>query len=215
MNRSYRVLTLLVAAYVAAQMLSDIASLRIVEIAGWSMDAGTLIYPITFTLRDLVHKVAGKRVARLLIFVAAGINLFMAAAFWLVASLPTDVAVGAQAEFGTVLSPLWRIVFASVLAEVVAELIDTEAYAAWKARFADKMQWGRVLSSNLVAIPVDSAIFVLIAFYGVLPASVVLAIFWTNVLLKGLVTITSIPLIYVVNPDPLEVADATSELADA
>jgi len=141
--------------------------------------------------------------------------LFMAAAFWLVASLPTDVAVGAQAEFGTVLSPLWRIVFASVLAEVVAELIDTEAYAAWKARFADKMQWGRVLSSNLVAIPVDSAIFVLIAFYGVLPASVVLAIFWTNVLLKGLVTITSIPLIYVVNPDPLEVADATSELADA
>jgi len=196
-------------------MLSDIASLRIVEIAGWSMDAGTLIYPITFTLRDLVHKVAGKRVARLLIFVAAGINLFMAAAFWLVASLPTDVAVGAQAEFGTVLSPLWRIVFASVLAEVVAELIDTEAYAAWKARFADKMQWGRVLSSNLVAIPVDSAIFVLIAFYGVLPASVVLAIFWTNVLLKGLVTITSIPLIYVVNPDPLEVADATSELADA
>ena len=215
MNRSYRVLTLLVAAYVAAQMLSDIASLRIVEIAGWSMDAGTLIYPITFTLRDLVHKVAGKRVARLLIFVAAGINLFMAAAFWLVASLPTDLAVGAQAEFGTVLSPLWRIVFASVLAEVVAELIDTEAYAAWKARFADKMQWGRVLSSNLVAIPVDSAIFVLIAFYGVLPASVVLAIFWTNVLLKGLVTITSIPLIYVVNPDPLEVADATSELADA
>ena len=215
MNRSYRVLTLLVAAYVAAQMLSDIASLRIVEIAGWSMDAGTLIYPITFTLRDLVHKVAGKRVARLLIFVAAGINLLMAVAFWLVASLPADVAVGAQVEFGTVLSPLWRIVFASVLAEVVAELIDTEAYAAWKARFADKMQWGRVLFSNLVAIPVDSAIFVLIAFSGVLPASVVLAIFWTNVLLKGLVAITSIPLIYVVKPDPLEVADATSELAGA
>jgi len=212
MNRSYKVLTLLISAYVATQMLSDIASIRIVEIAGWSMDAGTLIYPITFTLRDLVHKVAGKRIARLLIFVAAGINLFMAGAFWLVANLPADLEVGAQAEFEAVLAPLWRIVFASVVAEVVAELIDTEVYAAWKARFAGKMQWGRVLSSNLVAIPIDTAIFVAIAFAGVLPGSVVLAIFWTNVLLKGLVTIASIPLIYTVNPDPLAGEDEAQQL---
>ena len=185
-------------------MMSDIASIRIIEIAGWSMDAGTLIYPITFTLRDLVHKVAGKRVARLLIFVAAGINLVMAGAFWLVANLPADMEMGAQAEFGAVLSPLWRIVFASILAEIVAELIDTEVYAAWKARFSERLQWGRVLSSNLVAIPVDTAIFVSVAFIGDLPLDVVIAIFWTNVLLKGLVTIASIPLIYTVNPDPLE-----------
>lgn len=204
MNRSYKVLTILIAAYVAAQMMSDIASIRIIEIAGWSMDAGTLIYPITFTLRDLVHKVAGKRVARLLIFVAAGINLVMAGAFWLVANLPADMEMGAQAEFGAVLSPLWRIVFASILAEIVAELIDTEVYAAWKARFSERLQWGRVLSSNLVAIPVDTAIFVSVAFIGDLPLDVVIAIFWTNVLLKGLVTIASIPLIYTVNPDPLE-----------
>ena len=213
MNRSYKVLTLLISAYVAAQMLSDIASVRIVEIAGWSMDAGTLIYPITFTLRDLVHKVAGKRIARLLIFVAAGINLFMAGAFWLVANLPADLGVGAQVEFAAVLAPLWRIVFASIIAEVVAELIDTEVYAAWKARFADRMQCGRVLSSNLVAIPIDTAIFVGIAFTGVLPGSVVLAIFWTNVLLKGIVTIASIPLIYTVKPGQIDGVDEPKQLA--
>lgn len=213
MNRSYKVLTILISAYVAAQMLSDIASIRIVEVFGWSMDAGTLIYPITFTLRDLVHKMAGKRIARLLIFVAAGINLFMAGAFWLVANLPADLEMGAQAEFGAVLAPLWRIVFASIVAEVVAELIDTEVYAAWKSRFAEKLQWGRVLSSNLVAIPVDTAIFVSIAFIGDVPMSVVIAIFWTNVLLKGIVTIASIPLIYTVSPDPLEDIDEARELA--
>ena len=213
MNRSYKVLTILISAYVAAQMLSDIASIRIVEVFGWSMDAGTLIYPITFTLRDLVHKMAGKRIARLLIFVAAGINLFMAGAFWLVANLPADLEMGAQAEFGAVLAPLWRIVFASIVAEVVAELIDTEVYAAWKSRFAEKLQWGRVLSSNLVAIPVDTAIFVSIAFIGDVPMSVVIAIFWTNVLLKGIVTIASIPLIYTISPDPLEDIDEARELA--
>ena len=35
--------------YVAAQLLSDIASLKISLIAGFSMDAGTFIYPLTFT----------------------------------------------------------------------------------------------------------------------------------------------------------------------
>jgi len=34
---------LLAAAYVAAQMLSDISSLKITEVAGFSMDAGTLV----------------------------------------------------------------------------------------------------------------------------------------------------------------------------
>ena len=83
-----RTVIILSVLYVAAQMLSDITSLKIISLFGFSMDAGTLIYPITFTLRDLVHKVAGLKVARLLIFLAAGINLFMAGLFWLVALLP-------------------------------------------------------------------------------------------------------------------------------
>lgn len=218
MKRTATVLTLLVSAYIAAQTLSDIASIRIVEVAGFSMDAGTLIYPITFTLRDLVHKVAGKHVARLLIFTAAGVNLFMAVLFWVVSVLPADLQVGEQLEFGLVLAPLWRIVFASILAEVIAELIDTEVYSAWVAHLGERLQWGRVLSSNLVAIPIDSAIFVTVAFVGVLPTSVVMAIFWANVLLKGLVTLASIPLIYLVQPAPLmglsDVDEVTSVRGD-
>ena len=42
--------------YVVIGMLSNISSLRIVEVLGISMDAGTLLYPLTFTLRDLIHK---------------------------------------------------------------------------------------------------------------------------------------------------------------
>lgn len=213
MKRTATVLTLLVAAYVSTQLLSDIASIRIVEVFGFSMDAGTLIYPITFTLRDLVHKVAGKRVARLLIVTAAAINIFMALAFWLIANLTPDLEVGQQLEFGVVLAPLWRIVFASVVAEVVAELIDTEAYSAWQKRMGERLQWGRVLVSNAVAVPIDSAIFVTLAFVGDLPGEVVIAIFWSNVLLKGFVTILSIPLIYAVKPSPLEGLSEVSEPA--
>ncbi|MFA5526307.1 MAG: VUT family protein, partial [Acholeplasmataceae bacterium] len=84
------------AAYIAAQMLSDIASLKIVLFAGLSMDAGTLIYPITFTLRDLVHKTTGKKGAQTIILAAAVINVVMALLFWIVAKLPYDSAAGPQ-----------------------------------------------------------------------------------------------------------------------
>ena len=192
---------LVVVCYVAAQMLADISSLKIISIAGLSMDAGTLIYPITFTLRDLVHKVAGIKVARILILVVAGINLFMAGFFWLVAYLPADLSVGPQEEFAAVLSPVWRIVVASILAEVLAELIDTEVYQLWANKFKNKLQWGRVLVSNGVSVPLDSLVFVVVAFAGTMSSAILFSIFLSNVLVKGITTLLSIPLIYLVNND--------------
>jgi uncharacterized integral membrane protein (TIGR00697 family) len=207
MNRSIRTLLIVSGAYVAAQMLADIASLRIIEIGGYAVDAGTLIYPFTFTLRDLVHKIAGKSAARTVIFLAAAINVFMAIFFWVVGRLPADPTTGPQLEFGEALSPVWGIVVASILAEVVAELIDTEVYQRWVARFGERRQWGRVLASNAVAIPIDSAVFVgLATLLGVFPAEVAWSIFWVNVVFKGLVTVVSIPWIYWIRPEPLTVS---------
>ncbi|OUC06746.1 hypothetical protein RY27_19115, partial [Litorilinea aerophila] len=69
---------IVVAAYIGAQMLSDIASLKIGVVAGLAVDMGTFIYPITFTLRVVVHKLLGKLNAQVLIVIAGIINLFMA-----------------------------------------------------------------------------------------------------------------------------------------
>jgi uncharacterized integral membrane protein (TIGR00697 family) len=203
MHRAFRTLVIVTSAYIAAQMLSDIASLRIITLAGMSMDAGTIIYPFTFTLRDLVHKVAGKRVARLLIILAAGINLLMASLFWLVATLPPAQEVGPQTAFGAVLAPVWRIVLASIVAEVASELTDTEVYSAWVRRVGERFQWGRVLSSNAVSVPLDSLLFTVLAFGGVYTWGVVFSIFWANVVLKAVVTVVSIPWIYLVRPGPV------------
>jgi uncharacterized integral membrane protein (TIGR00697 family) len=148
-----------------------------------------------------VHKAAGVATARALIFTAAGLNVVMAVLFWIVAALPPDLAVGPQTEFGAVLSPVYRIVLASIIAEIVSELIDTEVYRRWVGRFSEKWQWGRVLTSNAAAIPIDSIIFVVIAFGGVIPASAVVAIIWGNILVKVLVTAISIPWIYAVKPE--------------
>jgi hypothetical protein len=204
MNRPIRSLLIVGGAYVAAQMMADIASLRIITVGGHAVDAGTLIYPFTFTLRDLVHKIAGKTAARTVIMLAAAINVFMAGFLGLVARLPPDSLTGPQLEFGALLSPVWGIVVASIVAEVFSELIDTEAYHRWELRFGQTRQWGRVLASNAVAIPVDSAVFVgLATLFGIFPPEVAWSIFWVNVVLKGLVTVISIPWIYWVRPEPL------------
>jgi len=192
------------AAYVAFQMMADIASLRIVTIAGFSIDAGTFVYPFTFTLRDLVHKTAGIKAARALIITAAVLNLIMAGLFWLTSILPPDLSVGPQEEFGIVLSPVWRIVFASIIAEVVAELIDTEGYRLWVEKVTHRYQWARVLVSNTFSIPVDSLIFVWVAFGGLLPAAVVWSIFISNVIIKGATTLISLPGIYLVKERQVE-----------
>ena len=191
-----------ISVYIAAQLLSDIASLKITLIAGFSMDAGTFIYPLTFTIRDVVHKRLGKTAARTVIVLAAGINLFMALFFQFAAWLPGDPSWGLEREFSAVLGPVWRIVVASIIAEVFSELIDTEIYHLWESRITKKYQWMRVLSSNAISIPVDSLIFCWGAFGFLLPHDVVWSIFFANVIVKGTVTFISLPSIYLVKERP-------------
>jgi queuosine precursor transporter len=187
-----------ISVYIAAQMLSDIGSLKIAWVAGFSVDAGTFIYPLTFTIRDLVHKQLGIAAARTVIILAAIINLLMVVFFQFAAWLPQDPSWGLGKEFATILGPVWRIVIASIAAEVISELTDTEAYQFWVSHITRKYQWARVLFSNAVSIPIDSLIFCWGAFGLALPGSVVWSIFWANVIIKGLVTVISLPAIYLV-----------------
>ncbi len=189
---------LVVAAYVAAQILADIGSLKIALVAGFSIDGGTFVYPLTFTLRDMVHKQLGRRAARTIIVAAGAINLLMAAYFAFLTRLPADPSWELQAAFAGVLNPVWRIVVASIAAELISELLDTEIYHAWVERVTRRYQWARVLVSNSVSVPVDSLVFCWGAFGGVLPTAVVWSIFWSNVLVKGLTTLVSLPGIYLV-----------------
>jgi uncharacterized integral membrane protein (TIGR00697 family) len=189
---------ILISLYIAAQIISDVASLKIAVLFGLSIDAGTFIYPITFTLRDLVHKRLGKRAARLVIVLAGGINLFMAAFFAFSAWLPGDPDWGLAGEFSRVLGPVWRIVIASIAAEIAAEMVDTEMYHLWVTRITRRYQWARVLVSNAVSVPLDSLIFCWAAFGGLLPSSTVWSIFLANIIVKAAVTALSIPGIYLV-----------------
>jgi uncharacterized integral membrane protein (TIGR00697 family) len=207
-----RIAVVVVAGYIAAQMIADIASLKIGLVGGYEVDMGTFIYPITFTLRDVVHKLLGKRNARALVVSAVIINLFMALYLMWSATIPApngEADEFAQA-FNMVLGPLWRIVIASILAEVVSELVDTEVYHWFVTKVTTRFQWLRVLFSNAVSVPIDNVIFAVGAFgalpfltdhFLTVPWSVVWTIFLFNLVVKFGVTLLSLPLIYLA-PDP-------------
>ena len=57
------------------------------------------------------------------------------------------------------LAPLWRITIASIIAEVVSELVDTEVYHWFVRRVTTRHQWARVAVSNAVSIPIDNVLF--------------------------------------------------------
>lgn len=193
-----------VAAYIAAQMLADITSNKMGIFLGQAVDMGTFIYPITFTLRDVVHKQLGKRMARLVIVLAGVINLLMAAYLWFTAVFPSHPdwtflnGLSLHQPYAAILAVTPRIVIASIVAEVVSELIDTEAYHLFVTRVTARHQWLRVLVSNAVSVPVDSLIFCLGAFAFVWSWPDVWGTFTWNVIIKGVVTVLSIPLIYLV-----------------
>ncbi len=183
--------------YTAAQMVANVASLKIGVVAGLAVDMGTFIYPVTFTLRDLVHKTVGRKNARVLVVVAGLVNLFMAAYLLFASMVPDDSSWGLGEQFRAIFSPVWRLVIASIGAQIASELADTEVYHWFVTKVTKRMKWLRVLVSNSVSVPLDTAVFSLGAFAFALSWGAVLDIFLMNFFVKFGITLLSLPLIYI------------------
>lgn len=186
-----------IAMYIAFQIFSDVLSTKIalLPLLNLAVDGGTIIYPLTFTVRDFVHKTLGKAVARKVVIFAGLLNLVMVALFWLVGMLPADASWGLQDAYNSILMPVFRITIASIIAEVLSEVIDTEIFSVIIKKLGDKYDVLGVLASNGVALVVDSIVFSLIAFVGALPLEIVYQIIISNILIKGAMSLISSPLI--------------------
>jgi len=187
---------LAISMYVAFQIFADILSTKIafLPLLNLAVDGGTIIYPLTFTVRDFVHKTLGKKIARQVVIMAGILNVIMVGLFWLIGKLPADVSWGYQEAYMSILMPVARITLASIIAEVFSELIDTEIFSRIYKKFGQKDILA-VLVSNGVALVVDSFIFGFIAFTGALPMEVVWQIILANVLIKGVMSLLSAPII--------------------
>lgn len=196
--KNLHILILVSVAYVAAQMVADISNLRNLTLFGIGASAFSIVYPLTYTLRDMAHKLAGPHVARTLIIAAAVIYLIVQAFFTIISSLPPEMSPGESSALSQLLSPEWRFLMAAVVASVVSQLVDTEIYTRWVERFGRKHQWGRVLASNVIGIPLDRILFLLLAFIGTMSTDGLVEAFIGTTIVRLVFGIISIPGIYLV-----------------
>ena len=118
---------------------------------------GTFIFGITFTQRDKLHS-AGRKWVYLTIAFAALANVLMSA----------------------ILAVPMRIIVASFLAILLAETADTEIYQKLL-----RYPWLiRVAGSNAVSVPLDTLLFTLIAFAGVLSMGEILSLLFGETITK-------------------------------
>lgn len=201
---------ILAAGYIAFQMIADIAAVKSMSIGGLVMPAGTLVFALTFTWRDLVHKKLGKKAAQTLILAALCANVFMALYFqYIVVNSAFPVFFQNQEAIVHVLGQLPPIVIASILAEFVSEWLDTELYSFWVRRVTTRYEWTRVVFSNLFSVPVDSYLFAFtvaalapaMGIHFLWPMAAVHAHAWGQTIFKWIVMVVSTPLIYVVKAD--------------
>lgn len=196
--RNLHILILVSVGYVAAQMVADISNLRDLVLFGFGVSAFSIAYPLTFTLRDMAHKLAGPHVARTLIIAAAVIYLIVQAFFAIISGLPPEMTPEESIALGELLTPEWRLLLAAVVASVLSQLVDTEVYTRWVDRFGGQHQWGRVLFSNLIGIPLDRILFLLIAFLGSMSGDMMWEFFWGTTIVRLVFGIISIPGVYLV-----------------
>lgn len=187
---------LIIGVYIACQMISNISSVKIANVLSLAVDGGTFLYPLAFTIRDMAHKTIGKKNTQKLIIVSAIINTFTPIYFYIVSQIPADSNWEFNEAFQITLSPVMRIVIASIIASTLSELVDTEVYHFFITKITKRFQWLRVLISNAFSIPIDNFLFVIIAFWGVLTIEDLIEIFTFNFFVKYAVTIISVPLIY-------------------
>ncbi|MEK7618141.1 MAG: queuosine precursor transporter [Patescibacteria group bacterium] len=185
------------ALYVSFQIVANVLSTKIalLPIINWAVDGGTIIYPLTFTLRDFVHKTLGKKISRQIVILAGLVNLLAFLLFWVIGKIPADPSWVHQAAYNSILLPVGRIVVASIVAQIISELVDTEVFSVVYHRFSDTLA---VIFSNSVALVIDSIIFSFIAFAGSLPMSVVGQIILTNIIIKLIMSLLSSPAIKLV-----------------
>ena len=196
--RNLHILILVSVAYVAAQMVADISNLRNLTLFGLSVSAFSIAYPLTFTLRDMAHKLAGPFVARTLIIAAAVIYLVVQAFFSIISNLPPEMTEAERITLGQLLTPEWRFLAAAVLASVISQLVDTEIYTRWVERFGAAHQWGRVLASNAIGIPLDRILFLVLAFAGTMSTEGMVEAFIGTTIFRLVFSVISIPGIYLV-----------------
>jgi len=135
----------------------------------WTLTTGIITYPLTFLLTDVVSEIWGRRRATFMVVSGFLMSLLMLATLQLAVALPAS-PFWAQPHFGfedgqamqqaynaTFANPS-ILIFASMMAYLVAQLFDVRLYHFWWKVTGGKHMWLRNNGSTFISQLVDTII---------------------------------------------------------
>lgn len=177
----------------------------------FSLTCGVLLWPLEFVIADVVNEYYGPKAVKRISFIAVALISYAFLMFYLAMSVPAadfwygtavdkgvpDMSLAFNAVFG---QGLW-IIIGSLVAFLVAQLVDVTIFHKIKKVTGEKKIWLRATGSTVVSQLVDSFIVLFIAFHIGNDWSIqkVLAIGMVNYAYKFLMAIILTPLLYLIH----------------
>jgi uncharacterized integral membrane protein (TIGR00697 family) len=174
------------------------------------LSVGVLTWPLVFLATDVINDYFGVRAVRFLTLVTTALIAFAFVALYAAIAMPPDErwwlgmsrehgVPDMQAAFKAVFGQSLNLIFASLCAFLVSQLVDAWIFRWWKRRTGERRLWLRATGSTLVSQLVDSLVVTYVAFWllrdWTLPKATAMAL--TAYAYKFCVAVLSTPLIYV------------------
>ncbi len=195
-RKSYKHLEAITTLFVAVILISNVASTKILDFGFFTFDGGTLLFPLSYIFGDIFTEVYGYRRSRKVIWLGFGAAFLASAIFIIVGKLPPAAGWENQEAYDKILGLTPRLVLASLIAYFSGEFSNSFILAKMKIWMQGKRLWARTIGSTLVGEGVDTMFFILIAFWGILPGSLIITLIISNYLFKVGIEILFTPATY-------------------
>jgi|TARA_Y100000310_G_scaffold204046_1_gene204328 uncharacterized integral membrane protein (TIGR00697 family) len=207
--KSYRYYDIVLAAFVATLLVSNIASSAKIADFGMSLftlplvfDAGTLLFPLSYIFGDVLTEVYGYARARRVIWIGFACAAVMSLYIHLVGRMPGEgewQQYAGDDAFAAILGGVGSggIIIASLAAYFCGEFSNSFVLAKMKVAMQGRRLWMRTIGSTLVGQAVDTTAFVIIAsFFGVFPWAIAVSLIVANFVFKVSIEVLFTPLTY-------------------
>ncbi len=173
-------LILLIGLFVAGLVISNIIAVKLIALGPFILPAAVIVFPVTYIIGDVVTEVYGYRVARRMIWTGFAGNLLAVLAAAAGGLLPPAPFWTGQAAYREILGFAPRLLFASFTAYLVGEFANAAVLAKMKVKTGGRWMLLRFWVSTVVGETLDSAVFLTLAFWGVVPPGVLFGLIPTH-----------------------------------
>lgn len=193
--------------FVTCFLVGDIVGGKLIQgnVLGFEFTTtvGMVPFPVTFLLTDLINEFYGPKAARLVTWVAFSMALLAFGIVFVAGAIPIaeftrapDWQGVSDAAFANVFLGSQRMLAASLLAFLVAQLVDIGVFHLLKRWSGSRLLWLRATGSTAISQAIDTVTITLAAWTGVLSLPQMQNIMVSAYGLKLLIAFGLTPLVY-------------------